>query len=95
MYNANHTPGPWHAGGNGTIIYANDGWGVANATVFHWRQEPGTAEANARLIAAAPELLAALEWAVRFIDTYAKKNSGPATPEINKCRAAIAKAKKV
>lgn len=58
--NKNYTPGPWHVGGNGTIIYDAEGWGVANATVFHGRH-PGAAEANAHLIAAAPELLAALQ----------------------------------
>ena len=49
-------------------------------------------EANARLIAAAPELLERLSWAIKFIDTYAAKQAGPATPELNKARAAIAKA---
>lgn len=39
------------------------------------------------------ELLKRLEWAVRFIETYAHKAAMPATPEVNKCRAAIAKAK--
>lgn len=47
-----HTQGPLHIGGDGTIIYDKDGWGVANATVFHGRQEPGTAAANARRIVA-------------------------------------------
>jgi RES domain-containing protein len=55
-----HTPGPWHAGGRGDrIIYAADGYAVASATVFH-NQHDGQLEANARLIAAAPELLAEL-----------------------------------
>ena len=47
-----HTQGPWHTGGDGTIIYDKDGWGIASATVFHGRQEPGTAAANARRIVA-------------------------------------------
>lgn len=55
-----HTPGPWRVGGDGTIIYAPDGFAVANATVFHGRH-PGAAPANARLIAAAPDMLAELE----------------------------------
>ena len=38
------------------------------------------------------ELLAALEWTVGFIDTYARQAAMPATPELNKARAAIAKA---
>ena len=48
-----HTQGPLHVGGDGTIIYDKDGWGVASATVFHGRQEPGTAQGNARRIVAA------------------------------------------
>lgn len=37
------------------------------------------------------DLAEALDWTIRFIDTYAKKQSGPATPELNKARAALAK----
>lgn len=47
-----HTQGPLHVGGDGTIIYDKDGWGVASATVFHGRQEPGAAQVNARRIVA-------------------------------------------
>lgn len=47
-----HSNGPWHVGGDGTIIYGKDGWGVASATVFHVRQEPVTSQANARRIVA-------------------------------------------
>lgn len=58
---AQPTPGPWHTGGDGTIIYAADGWAVASATVFHGRHGGrAEAKADARLIAAAPELLGAL-----------------------------------
>lgn len=49
---AQHTQGQLHIGGQGRIIYDSNGWGVANATVYHGRQEPGTANANAnRLVA--------------------------------------------
>lgn len=55
------TPGPWRTGGAGkVIIYAGDGFAVANATIYHGRQEPGESQANARLIAAAPDLLASM-----------------------------------
>jgi len=54
-----HTPGPWHMGkrGGNPAIYGKDGTEVAE--ILHgltpeWR-------GNARLIAAAPEMLAALE----------------------------------
>lgn len=55
-----HTPGPWHTGAFGNqIVYAADGWAVANAQVSH-HQNNGFEEmqANASLIAAAPDLLA-------------------------------------
>ena len=57
------TPGPWHTGGHGnTIIYAADGWAVADVKVYHNRHNGyGETQANARLIAAAPDLLDALE----------------------------------
>lgn len=48
-----HTKEPWHTGGDGTIIYDNEGWGVANATVFHSRHNgPEEAKGNARRIVA-------------------------------------------
>ena len=59
----NHTPGPWHIGGHngGDLIMATgDDEGVL-ATVYGTTQNEYAA--NARLIAAAPELLAALEMA--------------------------------
>lgn len=36
------------------------------------------------------ELALRLGWAISFIDVYARKAAGPATPELNKCRAALA-----
>ena len=62
-----HTPGPWRAragsGGRPSIIYGHDGWPVADVTTYHGRTADERQEANARLIAAAPELLAALQTA--------------------------------
>lgn len=51
-----HTPGPWTVGDTPAIVYDDNACEVAIAT---FNQE--SFEANARLIAAAPELLAALE----------------------------------
>lgn len=48
----NHTQEPWHVGENSTIVYANDGFAVANASVFHGRVEPNTSVANASRIVA-------------------------------------------
>lgn len=36
-----HTLGRLHTGGDGTIVYASDGWAVCNATVFHARHGGG------------------------------------------------------
>ena len=56
-----HTPGPWHVGGqNSLIVYASDGWAICNATVFH-HKHPDAAQADAHLIAAAPDLLAVVQ----------------------------------
>ena len=49
---------------------------------------------NGDLIAAAPEMRDALRWAIRFIETYAREEAGPATPELNKARVALAKAER-
>jgi hypothetical protein len=69
--NAQHTPGPWR---------------VADGGVTHWyiyrdkdeiattRHEFPNAEANARLIAAAPDLLAALEAAAPLLASYEQSN---------------------
>lgn len=58
-----HTPGPWHCSHetslHGTkLIYGADGYLIADAGRIHHRTETEM-EANARLIAAAPELLEA------------------------------------
>jgi hypothetical protein len=68
-----HTPGPWAI--QGGFITAHDGAGYEKAiakikTGRDWplvqpaKQDEAEAAANARLIAAAPDLLAALEHAV-------------------------------
>ena len=54
-----HTPGPWHVANGCQIRGAKDQ--IAKA----WMMRNGEGLANARLIAAAPELLAALEMVMR------------------------------
>lgn len=64
-----HTPGPWHVGdlaapnlaGRNALVYAPSGYAVADAKVFHCKFGVPEMEANARLIAAAPDMLEALE----------------------------------
>lgn len=57
-----HTPGPWHVGVGqaGVIVYNAKGWAIANAVVYHGEHDREECKANARLIAAAPDMLAAL-----------------------------------
>lgn len=60
---AQHTPGPWvatgQASGNYRIVFSERGNWLAE--VFADGEWPDTIEADARLIAAAPELLQALK----------------------------------
>jgi len=64
--NTKHTPGPWHIHGDcKTMIGADDGKqmlaeALHNHVVPEWRRLLDEAQANARLIAAAPELAEAL-----------------------------------
>lgn len=74
-----HTPGPWTRN-DGEVRAKNYGLIVRG---YYGRQD-GEGAANIRLIAAAPELLAALQGVVRVADR--------ATDEFDAARAAIAKA---
>jgi hypothetical protein len=74
---ATHTPGPWHIGqsrewDDGELheqlaVYSAEGVKTAKVETWlkHCREE---SEANARLIAAAPELLAALKALLPILD---------------------------
>ena len=87
-----HTPGPWVVSdqGVGFEVDSNDGWQVAQA---QQRPEDGRGKpssvrlANARLIAAAPDLLEALK---KMLDVW--EHGGIATYPIGEARAAIKKA---
>jgi hypothetical protein len=63
MNNPQHTPGPWHTGEGKAAIIVYDAMGnaVCDAKVFHGKRREGESEANARLIASAPNLLEAAE----------------------------------
>lgn len=92
--NTKHTPGPWMYAGAGAIkrdytaIGCTDGetiasaWGHSNSGFFVSEKEK---EANARLIAAAPELLEQLQEMVRLAEHEGWEG-------FEKARAAIAKA---
>ena len=94
-----HTPGPWTIGpkfigtmssvikerGNGKLIIAH----IDDVDGFE-----GDTAANARLIAAAPELLKALEeWSAPYIDYYVGFIESGITERLERTRAAIEAAK--
>ena len=95
MSNAKHAPGPWTA--QRLAIVASDRSFVGR--VYPWCADPQDAEcaeANARLIAAAPELLEALEETLTAgINWYetATKSDASELGFVVRARAAIAKAK--
>lgn len=69
-----HTPGPWEVAPPGYVDehYAVlDGFGHT-ASVYGYPEQEAVALANARLIAAAPELLAALQEAVTALNVKEK-----------------------
>lgn len=83
MKEATHTPGPWRYAESRQEFYVSAGVGddpidTIAGDVY--------GEANARLIAAAPDLLACLEWAVKNLDTRASMFG------LNKSLEAIARA---
>ena len=94
MEQTQHTPGPWvftpevNMAGMRYVRQAPEANGSNEiCRVEGWRD--GIGEANARLIAAAPELLEALQKLVRAID---RMPSNPADGLADEARAAIAKA---
>lgn len=106
MADAKHTPGPWQIGsryGNTKVEIADASYDRAICTVWTHQDEGSTVEfekrfqplpcgaANARLIAAAPDLLAALkdlEWALTYFGDFELQYR----EETRAARAAIAKA---
>lgn len=87
MIELNHTPGPWFIGqgkntGSRTIIADDETWvGFA----YGMRLGVGTveqAEANAKLIAAAPDMLTALQAAIDLAD----KNLEADQPRTDECQ---------
>lgn len=96
MSKAKHTPWPWKDLGGGDIgapFDATDDWVVAMACDGI---PDGQYEANTRLIAAAPDLLEALEKLVSY-DDMAEDDEGNLMVHyadmVNSARAAIAKAR--
>lgn len=89
---AEHTPGPWHvtAGPYPREIRADDGPFIAS--VYDLGVTYGERNANARLLAAAPELLDALKEAADWIATHGDTLPASAMKLSAVLTAAIAKA---
>ena len=86
MAEAKFTPGPWRIEASPPVIAGANGNLVAE---MRRQREKGEADANARLIAAAPELYAALE---AMVKQYNFGDTLPAAHPLIAARAALAKA---
>jgi hypothetical protein len=96
----NYTPGPWSIAGRGYTIFGSDDAVVISSFDAETDEEEERYIANARLIAAAPDLLAALEGVIEdsmaLARGYAAATGDRLTDEgegIRRARAAIAKAR--
>jgi hypothetical protein len=92
---ARHTPGPWYyPGGTGNLIGGPDRLRVADLGGLE--RSPEERQANARLISAAPDLLAACKVLVRDVLYLRDEGTLPAGtenhPTVLAARAAILKA---
>lgn len=97
MSEANHTPGPWKHEGQGDITGIEDngfGRGPVDVCSVYLRTVKGRHDANARLIAAAPDLLEALQELLRDVQDYQRINNlgGENNHSQVKAKAAIARA---
>ena len=89
-----YTQGSWHVGGKGDIIiYDEDGNAVASAETYHGKHESGVAKANADLIAAAPDLLGALEALVLHGEAADHREGVEQCLELQQAKLLIAKVK--
>ena len=92
---AERTPGPWHIkAGYDWVIESQDGASVAGVYTPAGQRE--VRQANARFIAAAPEMLEELEWAHSQLcphPDWCDANHPVEWPKHNAIRATIAKAK--
>ena len=68
MTKQKHTPGPWWCGTRRDAVRGD--------YVVFPLPEDAEIEANARLIAAAPELLHALKWAAEYVSLYTGDGAG-------------------
>lgn len=98
-----HTKGPWSAFKDigtpaGTLKVAQEHWlsdPFSAPLVAAVYGEEGEQQANASLIAAAPELLAALEALLGWHEAFPLAQGEAELPVVQRARAAVAKAKGV
>ena len=68
----NFTPGQWHVGSmasnRAAIVYAGHDYAICNCEVYHSKITIDESNANARLIAAAPELYKMLDLIVKNVE---------------------------
>lgn len=102
MSNAKHTPGPWYVFGNGHCVggpFSSDdpdesGRKTAGIAMCGMRlRSPDESEANARLIAAAPDLLTTLEHIAGVSKRHTDGSARFDAELLKDIRKAIAKAK--
>jgi len=88
-----HTPGPWHSNNrpNDTLVLDGDDLIIAGIYMFPAPDREGQEQANAHLIAAAPELLAAAKGVQDIVDGMKDMERAWAN-ELEALDAAIAKA---
>lgn len=86
-----HTPGPWQLKKNMSSVGIFDSVGRHITRVPCVDQQSVRGEANARLIAAAPELLAALQALTSAVDQFTNA-AHLGWPELDQARAALARA---
>ena len=88
------TPGPWEI--DGSDIRQQGGYNIATMRCFGTHALSVAKEANARLIASSPDLLAALERLASAVDAHCRAITTAALIELDdatiNARAAIAKA---
>ena len=89
---ANHTPGPWHVNGDCWVGFDRnnaEAGGYQFCAVAHVMERAGCLDANARLIAAAPDLLTCL---LAYVELEEQAAPASSSPMRENARAAIRKA---
>ena len=97
---AEHTPGPWTTKNMDGSLFPSvvlpskeEGWGESRIIINEGRADMEECQANARLIAAAPDLLEAAKEALHTLDVQASAQSEVWASAVRKpLRDAIAKA---